>query len=76
MCLIDWDIRFWYYKRDKRQLTAKDKKEYKKFLKEYDNYKKLYNKKNHQNLNEIRTVIEKHKDTAKIYISIKIIVFI
>jgi len=55
-------------KRDKGQLTSKDKKEYKKFLKEYDNYKKSYNQKNHQNINEIRTVIEKYKDTAKIHL--------
>ena len=55
-------------KRDKGQLTSKDKKEYKKFLKEYDNYKKLYNQKNHQNINEIRTIIEKYKDTAKIHL--------
>jgi len=33
-------------KKDKGQLTSEDKKEYKKFLKEYDNYKKLYNQKN------------------------------
>ena len=55
-------------KKDKGQLTSEDKKEYKKFLKEYDNYKKLYNQKNHQNINEIRTVIEKYKDTAKIHL--------
>ena len=55
-------------KRDKGQLTHKDKKEYKKFLKEYDNYKKSYNQKNHQNINEIRTIIEKYKDTAKIHL--------
>ena len=54
--------------RDKGQLTSEDKKEYKKFLKEYDNYKKLYNQKNHQNINEIRTIIEKYKDTAKIHL--------
>ena len=36
-----------YYldKIDKEQLTLEDKKEYKKFLKEYDNYKKSYNQK-------------------------------
>ncbi len=55
-------------KKDKEKLVSKDKKEYKKFLKEYDNYKKLYNQKNHQNINEIRTVIEKYKDTAKIHL--------
>jgi len=46
-------------RKDKGQLTSEDKKEYKKFLREYDNYKKSYNQKNHQNINEIRAVIEK-----------------
>jgi len=55
-------------KRDKGQSTSEDKKEYKKFLKEYDNYKKTYNQKNHQNINEIRAIIEKYKDTAKIHL--------
>jgi len=53
---------------DKGQLTSGDKKEYKKFLKEYDNYKKSYNQKNHQNISEIRSIIEKYKDTAKIHL--------
>ena len=59
-----------YYldKIDKEQLTLEDKKEYKKFLKEYDNYKKSYNQKNHQNINEIRTIIKKHNNTAKIHL--------
>jgi len=51
-------------KRDKGQLTSEEKKQYRKFLKNYDNYKKLYNQKNHQNINEIRAIIEKYKDTA------------
>ena len=55
-------------KKDKGKLTTEDKNEYKKFLKEYDNYKKLYNQKNHQNINEIRSIIEKYKDTAKIHL--------
>jgi len=55
-------------KKEKGLLVSKEKKEYKKFLKEYDNYKKLYNQRNHQNINEIRTVIEKYKDTAKIHL--------
>ena len=54
--------------KDKEQLTAENKKNYKKFLKEYDNYKKLYNKKRHKNINEIRLVIEKYKSTAKIHL--------
>jgi len=53
---------------DGGQLISEDKKEYKKFLKEYDNYKKSYNQKNHQNINEIRTIIEKYKNTAKIHL--------
>lgn len=55
-------------RKDKGQLTSEDKKEYRKFLKKYNNYKKLYNQKNHQNINEIRTVIEKYKNTAKIHL--------
>ncbi len=55
-------------KKDKNQLTSEDKKEYKKFLKTYDKYKKSYNQKNHQNINEIRTIIEKYKGTAKIHL--------
>jgi len=55
-------------KKDKEQLTSENIKEYKNFLKEYDNYKKLYNQKNHQNINEIRAIIENYKDTAKIHL--------
>ena len=55
-------------KRDRGQLSSEDKNEYKKFLKEYDNYKKLYNQKNHQNINEIRKIIKKHNSTAKIHL--------
>ncbi len=55
-------------KKDEGQFTSENKKEYKKFLKEYDNYKKIYNQKNHQNINEIRKVIDKYKDTAKIHL--------
>jgi len=55
-------------KKDKGQLNSKDKKEYKKFLKKYDSYKKSHNQRNHQNINEIRAVIEKYKNTAKIHL--------
>ena len=55
-------------KKDKGQLTSEHKKEYKIFLKEYDKYKKSYNQKNHQNINEIRMIIEKYKDTAQIHL--------
>jgi len=55
-------------KRNKGQLSSEDKNEYKKFIKEYDNYKSLYNQKNHQNINEIRKIIKKHNSTAQIYL--------
>jgi len=58
----------YFDKKDSGQLTSEDKKKYKKFLKDYDKYKKKYNQKNHQNINEIRTIIEKYKNTAKIHL--------
>jgi hypothetical protein len=53
---------------DKKQFTQEDEKKYKIFLKEYDKYKKLYNQKNHQNINEIRSIIEKYKNGSKIHL--------
>ncbi len=53
---------------DEKTLSPEENKKYKKFLKEYDNYKKLYNKKNHQNINEIRGVIKTYQNTAKIHL--------
>jgi uncharacterized protein len=53
---------------DNQLLSSEENKNYKIFIKEYDNYKKLYNKKNHQNINEIRSVIENYQDTAKIHL--------
>ena len=55
-------------RKDKNQLTSEDKKKYKKFLKEYDDYKKSYNQKNHQNINEIRIILKNYKDAAKIHL--------
>ena len=55
-------------RKDKDQLTSGDKKKYKKFLKEYDDYKKSYNQKNHQNINEIRIILKNYKDAAKIHL--------
>ncbi len=55
-------------KKDKGLLTDEDKKKYKNFIKNYDIYKKIYNEKNHQNINEIRTIIKKHQNTAKIHL--------
>ena len=55
-------------KKDSGNFNSQDKNDYKKFLKDYDNYKKLYNQKNHQNINEIREIIKKYKTTSKIHL--------
>jgi len=55
-------------KKELSEFSLKEKNDYKIFLKEYDAYKKTYNQKNHQNINEIRMVIEKYKDTARIHL--------
>ena len=44
----------------KGRLSSNEKNSYKAFLKEYDLYKKSYNKKNHENINEIRKIIKEH----------------
>ena len=48
------------------QLTSKEKNAYKTFLKDYDSYKKLHNKKNHENINEIRKIIQDHPAPGKV----------
>ena len=47
------------------QLTSKEKDVFKTFLKDYDAYKKTYNKKNHENINEIRKIIYEHPAPGK-----------
>ena len=49
-------------------LTKKEKINYKIFLKDYENYKNLYNTRNHQNISEIRDVINKYGENAKIHL--------
>ena len=49
-------------------LSKDEKKNYKELIKEYENYKNLYNTRNHQNISEIRDVINKYGDNAKIYL--------
>ena len=53
---------------DKSFFSNKDKKSYKNFIKEYDLYKKKYNKKNHQNVKEIRNIIKEYQGDAKIHL--------
>ena len=49
-------------------LTKNEKTNYKKFIKEYEEYKNLYNIRNHQNITEIRDVINKYGENAKIHL--------
>ena len=53
-------------RKSKNQLTSNEKVSYKAFLKEYDNYKKSYNKQNHENINEIRKIIRDHPPPGKV----------
>ena len=49
-------------------LSKQEKVNYKKFIVEYEEYKNLYNLRNHQNISEIRDVIDKYGENAKIYL--------
>ena len=49
-------------------LSKDEKVNYKKFIKEYEDYKNLYNIRNHQNISEIRDVISKYGENAKIHL--------
>ena len=49
-------------------LSKEERINYKKFIKEYEDYKNLYNLRNHQNIAEIRDVISKYGESAKIHL--------
>ena len=49
-------------------LTKEEKINYKKFIKEYEDYKNLFNTRNNQNISEIRDVINKYGENAKIHL--------
>ena len=49
-------------------LSKEEKTNYKNFLNEYEDYKNLYNTRNHQNITEIRDVINKYGENAKIHL--------
>ena len=55
-------------KKSEGKFNLEDKKKYKKFLKEYNQYKIFYNKKNHRNIVEIREVINKYSEGTKIHL--------
>ena len=58
-----------YFNQSVESGLSKDEKiSYKKFLKEYEEYKNLYNLRNHQNITEIRDVINKYGENAKIHL--------
>jgi len=49
-------------------LSKEEKNNYKEFIREYEKYKNLYNIRNHQNITEIRDVIGKYGENAKIHL--------
>ena len=49
-------------------LSKEEKINYKKFINEYEEYKNLYNIRNRQNISEIRDVISKYGENAKIHL--------
>ena len=59
--------KYFFENKEKKQSSA-EKKKYKEFLKEYEDYKNLYNKRNHQNISEIRDIINKYGENAKIHL--------
>ena len=58
----------YFFENEEKKQTNLDKKKYKKFLNDYEKYKNLYNKRNHQNISEIRDVINKYGENAKIHL--------
>ena len=49
-------------------LSKEEERNYKKFIIEYEEYKNLYNVRNHQNITEIRDIIQKYGENAKIHL--------
>ena len=58
----------YFYQNIESGLSKEEKINYKKFIKEYEEYKNLYNIRNHQNIAEIRDVISKYGESAKIHL--------
>ena len=49
-------------------LNNEEKQSFKNFNKEYNDYRNLYNKRNHQNISEIRSLINKYQKSSKIHL--------
>ena len=64
---VELKEKYFFERKEKKQSSA-EKKKYKEFLKEYEDYKNLYNKRNHQNITEIRDIINKYGENAKIHL--------
>ncbi len=58
----------YFYKKKELGLSKEEKINFKKFIKEYEEYKNLYNLRNHQNISEIRDVISKYGENANIHL--------
>ena len=58
----------YYYQSIDTGLTKEEKLNYKNFLKEYEEYKNLYNTRNNQNISEIRDVINRYGENANIHL--------
>ena len=58
-----------YYEQSLKNKQSKAEKEKEDlFLKEYEDYKSLYNQRNHQNISEIRGVIDRYTEGAKVHL--------
>ncbi len=58
----------YFYQEKESGLSKEERKNYKEFIKEYEEYKNLYNTRNHQNITEIRDVISKYGENANIHL--------
>ena len=58
----------YFFENKKKKQSSTEKKKHKEFLKEYESYKNLYNKRNHQNITEMRDIISKYGENAKIHL--------
>jgi len=58
----------YFYQKKELGLSKEEKINFKKFIKEYEEYKNLYNLRNHQNITEIRDVINKYGENANIHL--------
>jgi len=68
MAKLIYEKNIYLEKINNETISSNENTEYKIFLKKYNNYKKIYNQKNHQQVLEIRSVIQKYKDAAKIHL--------